>query len=519
MNFSCPGCNLAGNIDDAKIPAQGANAICPKCKTRFLVKAVEPVDPASCFTEHTEVVAERVSASSPPITKNMEQKVPGPAVRQQNTESAMGKPSGQARTGPHNANANKGFAKNKSLMIAVAVLSAISVQWVAKSFIFASPTPVGKLQVSVPNDRFRYVSKDYDFLLVLLKERKFAELNKELSTVQEAPKQDIAKETDAENCLNVFYRPDPALESLLTAWVSEASDTYPPYLARGVYYHARAAEVRGTATADKTNDAQFAGMEKYLDLSRKDIDRALSIRSDLLMGYCYLLRMSRTLPDASLHAKEIMEKVVNLYPYSLNARWAYLGNLMPRWGGSLKEMESFVKASRAHYKGNPRLVLLEGRVDLERGDERMLFNQDYEGALQYYNKALRYGDHWFLLQQRGYALMWLNRLDEAYTDSKAALEMNPYAKESLENKAYCVFNKPELSQQGFSEVLVDLERLFSMFPDNEEYLMRRAGVRYKQREFAQAIIDYDRVLQKNPANEHAVRLKTKAAAYLQQQRK
>jgi len=38
MKFSCPNCNLAGSIDDAKLPEQGLYAGCPKCKTRFLVK-------------------------------------------------------------------------------------------------------------------------------------------------------------------------------------------------------------------------------------------------------------------------------------------------------------------------------------------------------------------------------------------------------------------------------------------------------------------------------------------------
>lgn len=376
-------------------------------------------------------------------------------------------------------------------------------------------TTTGNSRQSTPKDRFHYVSKNYDHFLSLLQSRDFARLNSELSTLQEAPGQDISRETDAEICLNVFFRTDPSLEPLLTAWATETPDAYPPYLARGVYYYARAGEARGTANACATTDVQFAGMEKYLDLSRKDFDRALSIRSDLLMGYCYLLKISKTSPETSLRAKVMMGKVVKLYPYSLNARWAHLGNLQPRWGGTLEEMASFVKDSRDYYDGNPRLALLEGRVDLERGDERMLFRQDYEGALEYYNKALQHGDHWFLLQQRGYALMWLNRLDEAYADSKAALEMNPYAKESLENKAYCLFNKPELSQGGLSEVLTDLERLLSMSPDNEEYLMRRAGVRYKQQEYAQAIIDYNRVLAKNPANEHAARLKNKATAYLQ----
>ncbi|RII25247.1 MAG: hypothetical protein CXR30_18875 [Geobacter sp.] len=376
--------------------------------------------------------------------------------------------------------------------------------------------PVGKLKATIPTDRFRYVSNDYDYLLVLLKEKKFPELTRELSVHQEAPKQDIARETDAESALKVFFRTDPALEPLFTEWVSQSSDTYPAYLARGVYYYARAAEARGTATATQTSDAQFSGMERFLELSRKDFDHALAIREDILMPYCYLLRMDRTLPDGEAQAKLTIEKVIRLFPYSLNARLAFLTTLMPRWGGSLDQMESFVKASRAFYKGNPRLVLLEGRIDLERGDERMIFNNDYEGALKFYDKARQYGDHPFLLQQRGYALMWLERLDKAYADSKLALEMDPYAREALENKEFCVFNKPTISPRGLAEALEDTERLLSFDPNSEVYLMRRAGIRYKEGKYAEAIVDYDRVLQTNPANSDALRLKNRGIRHIQE---
>lgn len=46
MNFACPSCSLAGQIDDAKLPEQGLYATCPKCKTRFLVRLEMPISPA-----------------------------------------------------------------------------------------------------------------------------------------------------------------------------------------------------------------------------------------------------------------------------------------------------------------------------------------------------------------------------------------------------------------------------------------------------------------------------------------
>lgn len=38
MKAQCPKCKAVYNIDDSKIPEKGAQATCPKCRTRFPVK-------------------------------------------------------------------------------------------------------------------------------------------------------------------------------------------------------------------------------------------------------------------------------------------------------------------------------------------------------------------------------------------------------------------------------------------------------------------------------------------------
>ena len=38
MRVQCPQCGSGGNVPDDKIPAEGRNIVCPKCKTTFLVK-------------------------------------------------------------------------------------------------------------------------------------------------------------------------------------------------------------------------------------------------------------------------------------------------------------------------------------------------------------------------------------------------------------------------------------------------------------------------------------------------
>jgi predicted Zn finger-like uncharacterized protein len=141
MNFSCPGCKLAGKIDDRKIPLQGAYTTCPKCKTRFLVKAEQPVAPASYTAEISEVDADRGSALSPSLTQQIEQKIPERTDRPQQTERPADTPRSQPRTRPiPDAKAKNGAAMNKFLMLVVAVLSAVAAQWVVRNVIFAPPS-------------------------------------------------------------------------------------------------------------------------------------------------------------------------------------------------------------------------------------------------------------------------------------------------------------------------------------------------------------------------------------------
>lgn len=64
MNFQCPKCSLTGQVDDSKIPAEGSYAVCPKCKTRFLVtsSSPEPQNKAVKATDakSAEVVSEKL---------------------------------------------------------------------------------------------------------------------------------------------------------------------------------------------------------------------------------------------------------------------------------------------------------------------------------------------------------------------------------------------------------------------------------------------------------------------------
>jgi type II secretory pathway pseudopilin PulG len=93
MKFSCPNCNLAGSIDDARVPEQGLYADCPKCKTRFLIKkepTPEPTPSLSQSTQPTDVSSSQAQADKSPASSERVQEEPARPQRAERPASSRG---------------------------------------------------------------------------------------------------------------------------------------------------------------------------------------------------------------------------------------------------------------------------------------------------------------------------------------------------------------------------------------------------------------------------------------------
>jgi len=56
MKIQCPNCKAVYQINDSKIPEKGANATCPKCKTRFYIKKIQKEQEAPKEGEKGEII-------------------------------------------------------------------------------------------------------------------------------------------------------------------------------------------------------------------------------------------------------------------------------------------------------------------------------------------------------------------------------------------------------------------------------------------------------------------------------
>jgi tetratricopeptide (TPR) repeat protein len=111
-------------------------------------------------------------------------------------------------------------------------------------------------------------------------------------------------------------------------------------------------------------------------------------------------------------------------PASYRLRRLYLYALLPRWGGSYRDMRAFALASLPHADRNPRLHALGGFVDwdlgqlaAERGDDSVAF--------QYHERALAYGPEVDFRRARSYLEMRHKAYGGALVEIDAALSLRP----------------------------------------------------------------------------------------------
>ena len=103
-------------------------------------------------------------------------------------------------------------------------------------------------------------------------------------------------------------------------------------------------------------------------------------------------------------------------------------------------MSEFIKESLKYVDINPRIWTLQGDPY---GDMANLHHikKDYKSAIEFYSKALYYGDRSFLLKYRGQCYARIRQFPLAIKDWEKYLQYNPEDKEFagyLDNiKVYC----------------------------------------------------------------------------------
>jgi tetratricopeptide (TPR) repeat protein len=337
-------------------------------------------------------------------------------------------------------------------------------------------------------------------LLSLLQKGNFDQLESLLATVIREYEADRRKERQVEVAFDTFHRAPVNLERPLNNWVQAKPDSYSAHLARASFYNSMAWLKRGAGDANHTSPEQFARMHQYLAKAARDLSEARRLKPDAVLPIVY--QMEGLVSDGNREqAQRLYEEALALDPTSLAARWQYLWSLVPRWGGTIRQMQEVIADARPYYGRNPTLKVLEGRIEAELGDQAM-FNDNCEAAERHYTNALTIAEHWYYYQRAalrsycygrqvvdvvgklrraielrpnvvtydqtaflmGQSLYALDLYDEAIAYLSLALKINPndHSSRQVRGDSYYRIQMMDLARADFEENIRQV-------PDSEEY--------------------------------------------------
>jgi hypothetical protein len=233
--------------------------------------------------------------------------------------------------------------------------------------------------------------------------------------------------------VDVFANLAADADVALDTWRAERPQSAPAQLALARRELERAWEARGRGFAN-TVDAEERGRMRVHALRAAELAADLAARDALwLDAYGVQIGVSQLLGDPAL-AERALAAARALDPTHYGVWVSYINLFRRRWGGSYEAQEQVARAAQAHAAANPRLRLLLGAADQDRGAD--LADQGrHPEALAAYDRALLHGDEPRRLHQRSHRRIDLGDLPGAWADLERALALAPYLAELHEHRA------------------------------------------------------------------------------------
>lgn len=257
----------------------------------------------------------------------------------------------------------------------------------------------------------------------MLKQKEFKRLDAEVNALIKAYSLDYTRERELDLALDTFFRMDPDLEPFFSGWTSAFPRSPAAHLAKGIYWSGMAWKKRGTKYLSDSTKEQIDGMQYYFEKAYSEFEAAKSIDPKLVHALCYQMEILMNFGRQEQILK-LKDQALTINPYSLTARWYYISSILPRWGGSVAQIQREVDLAKPYYDKNPSLKILDGRVIAEMGDQSF-FSGNFTQAIQFYSIALKSGDHWYYNKQRGEAYYYLQESEQSNKDIDIAIALRP----------------------------------------------------------------------------------------------
>jgi tetratricopeptide (TPR) repeat protein len=321
-------------------------------------------------------------------------------------------------------------------------------------FAHAEQAPAGALAALAEPEDFGYPAKTLDRIAVrdLLIDASYDGLDSLLTAYSDSAQRDFRFEYRMVDAFGAFSTASPVLETFMDDWVATRPTSANARLVRATYYTAAAWQARGEASNRNTSFHRTMQAKNYFTRALADLDSALRRSPCSVMAYKGYMAIAPYAGDTAM-SREAMDQALRMQPYSFVVREQHMLNLRPRWGGSYEAMNRLAREADSLGQTNSRLRALHGFADWDQGDMSERHNEPAR-ALEFYERALSYGDFWRFRLERGQLYHGLGRDDEALADLQRALVQRPQHPELLDDLAS---TKYELGRSASAE---QRDRLF-----------------------------------------------------------
>lgn len=230
-----------------------------------------------------------------------------------------------------------------------------------------------------------------------------------------------------------------------------------------MHWTATGFERRGDRVIAQTTVAQLAGMRNAFDSAFLDYRRALELERKPTFAYWGLITIGSAIGVDKRALAGLLQEAIAVEPLTSNVRLAYLGALKPQWGGSVEEMEAFLRETKskcpkvrelrqmeahvasakalvARYTGDVATGVRESDRAVQLAEKTLrdrawahFVAKNYDQAIADADEAMKYEDcHPCALAIRGMANVRSGRHKEGLDDlHKSAAENNPGAQNEL----------------------------------------------------------------------------------------
>lgn len=260
-------------------------------------------------------------------------------------------------------------------------------------------------------------------LLYLLRAGAYDPLMLELKNVSETMRKDKTREGYYWQAFKAFEDPDPSIEPKLDEWIKLNPGCADAYAARAGYYMRTGWNVRGYGWAKDVAQEQWGKMAEYFRKAAKDALQGLKLDPQNLYCYDVLISIGMSIGRKDV-TQQVFQKALTVDPGSLEIWVSYIWSLLPRWGGSHREMQEVVDESRQYLGVNPRLKVLGGFLPFDEGwalEDR----GDYQSAIRDYSRAISFGAWQDFYYQRAMCYYNLDEYGPALVDVERALKLSP----------------------------------------------------------------------------------------------